>query len=115
MADPDTLQPTNDNNEAVDFGKKKKKKKTKEDLLKEDEPQAATPAPKSTNEDKENKPQAEGGSAADAAGDAATANPDDIELDLNKMKKKKKGTVVFDDEKTEVIEFQDATVDPTKK
>lgn len=112
MADPNTLQPTNDNNEAVDFGKKKKKKKTKEELLKEAEPETTTQI---TSEDKENKPAAESSATGEGGADAA-ANLDEVELDLiNKKKKKKKVGVKFDDEQNEVIEFQDASSDPNKK
>ncbi len=50
---------------------------------------------------------ATGGEEAKAEGgeDAGEANPDDIELDLKK-KKKKKGGVKFDDLQNEVIEVR---------
>lgn len=114
MADPNALQPTNDNNEAIDFGKKKKKKK-KDDLLKEAEAETTptTTATKSSEADKENKPTASGEqakSSAAAGGEEGGDNEalvDDVELDLTNLKKKGKKsrqTVKFDDDQNEVIE-----------
>jgi len=71
--------------------KKKKKKKAKEDLLKE-------------VDETETQPQtevAEGGAAEDET------------LDLGKKKKKSK--VVFDEEKNEVVEFEQPVTDKKKR
>lgn len=122
MADPDILQPTNDNEvnfyklfniclnlihilllyyKALDFGKKKKKKKVKEDLLKEaDTESAPTTQAASSLADKENKETSE---TSGATTSAAAENEDDV--DFSKIKKKKpKATVKFDDGQNEVIE-----------
>lgn len=83
MAD-ESVQPTHDDNEALDFGKKKKKKKVKEDLIKDDA--AVAPA------------------AYDAAPTPAVKSEDGDDLDFGK-KKKSKNKVVFDDDQNEVHEI----------
>jgi len=113
MADPDVLQPTNDN-EALDFGKKKKKKKVKEDLLKDAEAESSTVAASAISPlaDKENKESTE---ASGATTTVAAADEEDG-LDFTKIKKKKKAAQVkFDDGQNEVIEFQDPALDPNVK
>jgi translation initiation factor 2 subunit 2 len=119
MADPDVLQPTNDNNEALDFGKKKKKKKVKEDLLKETEtePTSSTSAAAVAivvPETEKNKSAADSTEVAGATAAAGENEDDDINFNLKK-KKKAKPQVKFDVEQNEVIEFQDPAQDPSAK
>jgi len=100
MADQDVLQPTNDNDQGLDFGKKKKKKKTKEELMKDELDSAASAATASAvtvHDDKENLKEAEG----------------DEKLDFGKKKKPK--TVVIDVESNEIFEFAKTTEDPNRK
>lgn len=78
----------------MDFGKKKKKKKPVEDLLKEAE---ETSAPSAQTE---------------TAATEGVANEDEI-LELGK--KKKKGKVIFDEEKNEVVEFSQPITDKTEE
>jgi translation initiation factor 2 subunit 2 len=88
MADDESVQPTHDDNEALDFGKKKKKKKAaKEDLIKDD----ATVAPATA-------------AATPATEGEAGAGAGDDDLDFGK-KKKSKNKVVFDDDQNEVHEI----------
>ena len=134
MADPDILQPTNDNevkkipkkyfltlileilvinsqlklfNKALDFGKKKKKKKVKEDLLKEaDSESTPTTLAGSTISPLADKENKESTETGGATTSAAAENEDDG-LDFTKIKKKKpKATVKFDDGQNEVIEVK---------
>lgn len=96
MADPE--QPTNDNAETLDFGKKKKKKKAKDDLFKEEEaavaiaPVSATPVETTTAE-----PKAEGESKPD--GEEPT------EEIFGKKRSKNKTKVKFDEEQNVEIEI----------
>lgn len=78
----------------MDFGKKKKKKKPVEDLLKEAEETSA--------------PSAQTGTAPDEALPTEEEN-----LDLGK--KKRKGKVIFDEDKNEVVEFSQPTTDKTEE
>lgn len=106
MADPETLQPTNDS-EALDFGKKKKKKKQKEDLLKEAEQEQTGSSPAAAGE--------AGTSAAAATGATDGAANDEGANETEFGKKKKKPKVKFDDDQNEVFEFHDPNQDPNKK
>jgi len=98
MADNESVQPTNDTNETLDFGKKKKKKKAKEDLFKEAEPEvvaaAAIPAVSEPAADE----------TAEKTGEAE-AEPEVVEgIDFGK-KKTKKSKVIIDEDKNIQIEI----------
>lgn len=109
------ILPGNDNNEALDFGKKKKKKKVKEDLFKEpaDVAKAAEEAIKPQTEYYTGKPL--GGAAAAAleksgeevVGDVVVgeATGETEEIDFGKKKTKKKREVKFDEDQNTELEI----------
>jgi len=103
MADPE--QPTNDADQALDFGKKKKKKKAKEDLFKENEPEttSATPVPATPAASASVEATAESEKASADAAPAADGEATE-EIDFGK-KKRGKTKVKFDEEQNDVIEI----------
>jgi hypothetical protein len=94
MADQDVLQPTNDNDQGLDFGKKKKKKKTKDDLLKDEETAAASG---SAADDKENNTEEANTGATEGQGGEEN-------LDFGKKKSRAKKVVLIDEAQNDVFE-----------